>query len=553
MVNSSNPNPQIEKTVLTIPSDHLSVGMRVGSYRIQSILAEGGMGRVYLAEQIPSGRLSVVKTILPRIQRDPTYAARFLREIKIVSSLRHPNIISFYDGGQEGDLLYLAMEYFPGRSLAQCIEGELAPLGEVISIGIQVADALEFARTMGMIHRDIKPSNLLVDESGRAKVLDFGLAKMLNESTDHHLTATGMVLGSPSYMAPESILDSKHLTHLADVYGLGAVLYYCLTGSPPFTGRNAMEVVTRLSAFELEPPRSRRPDVPPELEAIVLKAMAKDPSARFPTAGALKEALERFAKTLPPAQAEVKNKEKEDTTTPSTTLRPNLLAPPFHVLRIFGPDKGVKEFYLPLREHVIGRSSSADIQLVDEQKAVSRLHAKLEPVGIRFMLQDLGSRAGTWLNGVKIDRAPLRHGDTIQIAEFVLEYRAGPPPSASRDNTKNREEEMRHRRFGLLPAGMQYRHRWIECPPEKVFVEGDTIAVGAGGLLLRPENGPQENACHEILLVWPNGESRRFLAEVLGTVYVRNRLMNAVKLHRVPRETHEKILKTSKTGPGSPI
>jgi predicted Ser/Thr protein kinase len=240
---------------------------------ILNILGEGGMGVVYLARQRKLERLVALK-ILPReLAADPAFADRFLREAQALARLQHPNIVSLYDFGEAGGYYFLVMEYADGLNLRQILlRGDLKPR-EALAIVPQICEGLQYAHETGVIHRDIKPENVLVDRSGRVKITDFGLAKILDQAGPSvTITGTGQVMGTPQYMAPEQLANSN-VDHRADIYSLGVVFYELLTGNLP-RGR-----------FELP---SRRIDVDVRLDEVVLRALEQDPDLRYQHARELK-------------------------------------------------------------------------------------------------------------------------------------------------------------------------------------------------------------------------------------------------------------------------
>ena len=240
---------------------------------ILNTLGEGGMGVVYLARQRKLERLVALK-ILPReLAADPAFADRFLREAQALARLQHPNIVSLYDFGEAGGYYFLVMEYADGLNLRQILlRGDLKPR-EALAIVPQICEGLQYAHETGVIHRDIKPENVLVDRSGRVKITDFGLAKILDQAGPSvTITGTGQVMGTPQYMAPEQLANSN-VDHRADIYSLGVVFYELLTGNLP-RGR-----------FELP---SRRIDVDVRLDEVVLRALEQDPDLRYQHARELK-------------------------------------------------------------------------------------------------------------------------------------------------------------------------------------------------------------------------------------------------------------------------
>lgn len=268
------------------------LGKDLGAFHVRSVLDQGGMGRVYRGTEKATGRECAVKTMIPDRIPTPDLVDRFRREIELSARLSHPNIIAFFGMGQYGDILYFASEFFESRDLQSWYEDDPAPFADVLRIGIQTCCALQEAHEHGVIHRDIKPSNILRNANGLVKVIDFGIAKMLDDPAYSALTMSGTAIGTPKYMAPEQMRAQRHrIGPPSDVYALAATLYFCLTTHPPRKGGSIMEIFLTIS----DPPASIsaiRPDVPPEMDAVFCRALAPEPEDRYPDMTALRRALE---------------------------------------------------------------------------------------------------------------------------------------------------------------------------------------------------------------------------------------------------------------------
>jgi serine/threonine protein kinase/beta-lactam-binding protein with PASTA domain len=257
-------------------------------YELQSKIGDGGMAAVYKALDLKLNRVVAIKILRDSYAADPQFLARFKREAEQAASLNHPNIVRVFDVGDEGDVHYIVMEYVEGFSLKDIIIAE-APLAitRALEFGAQISDGIGYAHSTGLIHRDIKPQNILIDMAGRVKVTDFGIAKSATAST---LTEAGITLGTVHYFSPEQAKGLPVMPQ-SDIYSIGVVLFEMLTGRIPFDSDNP--VALALKHIEEMPPPLRRynPGIPPVVEQIVLKALAKDPNQRFATSAQLSKAL----------------------------------------------------------------------------------------------------------------------------------------------------------------------------------------------------------------------------------------------------------------------
>lgn len=270
---------------------------QLGQYRLGERIGAGGMGEVYLAEHQLLKRPCAIKLIRPSSAANPKALARFEREVRATAHLSHWNTVEIYDYGRTDDgTFYYVMEYLPGLSLAELVEryGPLPP-ERVIHLLRQACDALQEAHAHGLIHRDIKPANIFAAERGGlydvTKLLDFGLVKPTAEASSIALSQEGVITGSPLYMSPEQATGSHHADGRSDIYSLGAVAYDLLTGHPPFERSNAIGVMIAHARDSVTPPSRLRPEVPGDLERVVLRCLAKDPADRFPDARSMERAL----------------------------------------------------------------------------------------------------------------------------------------------------------------------------------------------------------------------------------------------------------------------
>lgn len=275
------PEPEEVRRLATNPKNVL------GKYVAVRELGRGAMGAVYKAWDTEFRRWVALKVLLGAAT--PDLHIRFRREAETAAALQHPNIVPIYDVGETGGLPFIAMKYIEGETLV----GLTLAAGRACDTMIQVARAVGYAHQRDIVHRDLKPANIMVDSSGRVYVMDFGLAKDLFGSS--HLTAPGTVMGTPSYMAPEQAAGrTNQVNQRSDVYSLGAILYELLTGRPPFKGARPVETIHQVLNDPLTPPSRYRPEIPPDLERIILRALEKQKARRHETADVFADALERL-------------------------------------------------------------------------------------------------------------------------------------------------------------------------------------------------------------------------------------------------------------------
>ena len=259
-------------------------------YRIEEPIGQGGMGVVYLAHDVRLGRKVALKLMAPSLARDDRYRTRFASESELAMSLEHPNVVPIHDAGEAEGRLYLAMRRVEGTDLRALLrrEGALAP-ARALAIVSQIAQALDAAHANGLVHRDVKPSNVLLDENEHVYLADFGLTRRLSDEAS--LRGDALAVGTPAYVAPEQ-LEGRTVDGRADIYSLGCLLYECLTGEPPFRGDSRLALAW--AHLEQEPPSvsERRPELPEGVDAVIARAMAKDPAERFPTCSEFAAAAE---------------------------------------------------------------------------------------------------------------------------------------------------------------------------------------------------------------------------------------------------------------------
>jgi tRNA A-37 threonylcarbamoyl transferase component Bud32 len=279
------------------------IGVTIGNYQIVEQLGRGGMANVYKAYHPGLAVYRALKVIRPDLSQTQSFQERFQREARAVAGLRHHNIVQVHDFGQHEDLFYMVMEYVEGEDLKARIqrEGPIRPFSEAVRIAEQVASGLGYAHERNILHRDVKPDNVLLAKDGTAILADFGIAKIVGSDAPQ-LTATGIGIGTPAYMAPELARGASEASPLADLYALGVVLYEMLTGRAPFTADTPLAVLHRVLHDPVPPPREFAADIPDALQGMVLKAMAFEPAHRYQNAAAMIEAGHQSLLGLGPGQ-----------------------------------------------------------------------------------------------------------------------------------------------------------------------------------------------------------------------------------------------------------
>lgn len=283
---------------MPVPEDEpgeLMLGV-LGDFELLEELGRGGMGVVYRARQIGLGRLVALKVLGMGLPIGEAARARFSTEMAASARLSHPNVVTLYESGEDGDRLYFAMELVEGQDLGKWVQASgPTPARRAAEVVAQVADALQHAHQRGVIHRDLKPTNILLDHAGTVRVVDFGLARILEGAGAEPLTVDGQILGTPAYMAPEMAMGrGKNAGALADVYAVGAVLFHLLTGRGPFVGETVGDILGQVLEHDPPSPKWLNPGVPAPLATICLKCLAKEPGRRYASAREVADDLRRF-------------------------------------------------------------------------------------------------------------------------------------------------------------------------------------------------------------------------------------------------------------------
>jgi serine/threonine-protein kinase len=289
-------DPQPSTPPEPVPSVTTSVvepGRCFGQYELIEEIGRGGMGVVFKARQRGLNRVVALKMILASHLATPEHVARFQREARAAAKVVHSNVVAVFDVGEVEGQQFFAMEHVAGPTLADQLKKGLPTFDDAARLVAKLARAVAFVHSRDIIHRDLKPANVLIAEDGTPKIADFGLARALDDADGS--TRTGMVLGTPAYMAPEQAAGMlRQIGPVSDVYSLGAILYECLSGRPPFRSEAALHTILQVLENEPEPPHRLRKEIPRDLELICLKCLEKDPKKRYQSAAALADDLERY-------------------------------------------------------------------------------------------------------------------------------------------------------------------------------------------------------------------------------------------------------------------
>jgi predicted Ser/Thr protein kinase len=405
--------------------------------KIERLIGRGGMGAVYLARQVALDRPAALKLLPAQLGRDPAFAQRFAREARAMARLNHPHIVTIYEFGERDGSFYLLMEFVDGVNLRQAIAaGQIAP-AEALTIVPQICDALQYAHEEGIVHRDIKPENVLLDRRGRVKIADFGLAKLVRAAPiDVSLTASGQVLGTFHYMAPEQIERPLDVDHRADIYAVGVVFYELLTGQLP------------LGRFSLP---SEKQGVDARVDSIVLKTLARAPDDRYQLASDLKtdvESLKQAPPVIAPRPASPAGGPKAPSAPATAAASTPLVVLPFEIKQVmagFGSANGLLrlvdeklQLQFEVRMFNMIRAAWNEVEIAMEDLGDARLYTGYSGDRLVLRLNDLGRasslpgvKQGTLTLHCKAESRPLAQQLVTHIEHHLASRGALLPPASS--------------------------------------------------------------------------------------------------------------------------
>lgn len=405
------------------------INSMLGGYELVEELGQGGMAAVYKAFQPKLERWVAVKVLDPGyISDDSDVLARFRREAKAIALLRHPNILTVYDYGEEEGLAYIVMEYVEGGTLKDRLRGEPFGWERAVNLSIGVGRALAFAHGQGIIHRDVKPANILLPTEDWPLLADFGLVKL--QQARRALTQAGMILGTPDYTSPEQALGET-TDHRADIYALGVVLFEMVTGRLPFKAKKAFDVLLMHINDPVPQPRDLVSDIPKTVESVIIKALAKSPDERYLRMQDMVTSLEsaRDAVTVPGRFTPPRVDETLHHATVQIDLIQSSLRGPRFVVVATG-----SLLLIPIQDEVlIGRADprgnvvpDIDLSMYGGGSAgVSRQHARLLHSADGWAIEDLRSTNGTYVNDQPVSPtqpAPLNNGDSVRCGQLLLTF-----------------------------------------------------------------------------------------------------------------------------------
>jgi predicted Ser/Thr protein kinase len=401
-------------------------GKTIGGYQIADEIGKGGMAVVCRAYQPQLERWVAIKIMHTEVDSEE-FLARFRREAKAIAALRHPNILTVYDYGEEGGIAYIVMEYVPGGSLKANLTKQPMDWPDAATLVIPVGRALAYAHSQGVVHRDVKPANILLARPEWPLLADFGLIKLLDRQRG--ITRPGTSLGTPAYFSPEQAAGDE-IDHRSDVYGLALVLYRLVTGHLPFEAESPIDAMLRRLRDEATPPCQFNPQVSPRLEAVIMRALSRNPDDRHPDMEALVVDLSR----LPGATGRAVMRSAQGALGGTTARLGETAAGESMGPHLIVMGTGARVSLPEVEEVLIGRvdphtTLSPDVDLGahgGSMAGVSRNHARLLRYPEGWLLEDLNSTNGTFVNQVQLTPGQpvrIRSGDVIRCGQLPLTFR----------------------------------------------------------------------------------------------------------------------------------
>jgi serine/threonine protein kinase len=423
------------------------IGRSLNRYRLDELIGEGGIGAVFRAHDTVLQRDVAIKVLRPEFEQHNNFRQRFLNEARTAARLDHPGIVRVHDFGQDGDWLYIVMEYIQGDNLRTMLQNlrsqnKWVVLPEAVGIVQQVCSALDYVHNQGVVHRDIKPDNLMLKpEPGnglpyRVVITDLGLARLLAEED---LTDKGVTMGTPGYMSPEQA-RGEVTGPQSEVYSLGILLYELSVGRLPFPAKTISEAVRYHREEPIPEPRSLRPDLPEALEQVIMKALDKDPGARYANVNELSDALEEAVPVVDETTFTPESFEDTVSLVTQYDLHPHSPGDDTEAmnpedrqdyLQILLPDKTVRMVQITSDEMNIGRDETNQI-ILDNPK-ISRHHSRIEYDGQRYWVSDMNSRNGTFLGNDRLDAGnPAQwEGDKpVRLGDVFIRLKRGTLPAS---------------------------------------------------------------------------------------------------------------------------
>lgn len=456
-------------------------------YKLEALLGDGGMGTVYRAYDLNLDRQMAIKLMHSHFARRPEFRARLIQEAKTAAQLDHPSVVGIYDFGDSSEGLFIGMEYVDGGSLRDHLRRlqrmqKFLPLAQSLQIAAQIADALDYAYRKGIVHRDVKPGNIMLkrlsrpDEPGeqpfRAMLTDFGLVKIA-EGTG--LTQSGATLGTPTYMSPEQCAGEP-LGASSDLYSLGIVLYELVTNRLPFNFQSLSEAISAHTRGEMPPSaREYRPEVPPLVDNILMRTLAKKPEDRYANGAEMAEALRSAMVALSGAPTQVMVRDEMD-----ILERVNDPPPGFDLL-IDTP--GHPTSTVPLSKSIITLGRNADNDIVLPADGVSRHHARLQATALGWEIMDLGGINGTLLNERRLradDPTPATPGAKIHIGPYELTLQGPEVAQTEPLDSQNTQVTMGRTTPGLQQTADNEPVAQTTPEPLALFLANDKLSVTPG-------------------------------------------------------------------------